>query len=703
MSKKNRLRACPAAGRSIEAYECALGRHGTYSCPETCEFNHFAVAHYTQYGEIEQSADKKLIEWAADNVADKSQFETGIQARMRKDPHNPYFHFLAWHIFYQVDANGDTCVAKWSKANFTGLNPDERILMRGRLQMHPAMLEVHRVLDDKRIEAVDLLGPARQPFILVDRSLASRAVRFGNYGAHIYPTPHFYRLFGACLLFPELPPFESEEAIREIIAHFGGGTGEESMRRWLKEHFEKFETSLWAVAFARRRLMFDKLDAQFGKVVYERTGTFDECRARLHPVAQISNDPLTPEEHSEGFIEGRVWFAHPDDADYERLGPNVTLGRILIGETHWRLQAMGAERLARFRERFESLMGGLVRFVGERRDDLAKQLKLNDQSIDMTVVPPALLNNPQQIVTSASRVPVPPDAISQEEYMSKYLHERDIEFLDDNIPALDGHTPRQAAVDSVLRPKLLRLIKERIRGTDQRNLETGRNDDINWMVRELKLDEILFEPPPGRPRLESPGRNLDDDPFDNDEDEQFLDDPKFLSLPLPPPLPDRPWGRREAAERVLQMLKEFPNADDAVDYFNDINYPLLQNLDAAVGDFLSDNDFDFVLPTLALVILCFAPRGTQPPDIALDEVEDAYELEVEMFRSWKPSNFAQELEHRIERSSQPSLMSSIMTVLQVEMDEMPIHLKPDEASPITYALLIGMLIDLIDSAMRDRQ
>jgi len=359
---------------------------------------------------------------------------------------------------------------------------------------------------------------------------------------------------------------------------------------------------------------------------------------------------------------------------------------------------MGAERLARFRQRFESVMKGLVRFVGERRDDLAKQLKLSDPNFDMTLVPPALMENPQLIVTSASRVSAPRDAISQEEFMSKFLHEQDIKFLDDNVPALDGHTPRQAAVDSLLRPKLVRLIKERIRGTDKRNLETGRNDDINWMVRELKLDEILFEPPPKRPRPELLETDFDDGLVGEEQE----DDPKFLSLPLPPALPDHPWDRKEAAERVLQVVKEFPNPDDLVDYLNDLDYPLLQDIDITVDDFLSDSDFDFVLPTLALVVLCFVPRGTQPPDIGLDELEDAYDSEVERFRSWKPSNFAKELEHRIERSSQPALMTSIMTVLKAEMDEMPKDLKPAETSPITYALLIGMVIDLLDSAMRDR-
>src|SRR5712672_820007 len=141
------------------------------------------------------------------------------------------------------------------------------------------------------------------------------------------------------------------------------------------------------------------------------------------------------------------------------------------------------------------------------------------------------------------------------------------------------------------------------------------------MLRELHLDEILFEPPPKRPPPELPPES----PFEDD----FPADPEFLNLPLPPPLPDRPWTRYEAAERVLEMLKEFPNPDDLIDYFRDLDYTLLDDIGMTTGEMLCDKDFDFILPTLALMVLCFSPRGTQPPDIDLDELEARFDSEVE--------------------------------------------------------------------------
>lgn len=61
VSKKARIRSCPAAGREITAIECAEGRHTVYSCPETGPFNAFAAANYHNFRGIEQAADEKFF------------------------------------------------------------------------------------------------------------------------------------------------------------------------------------------------------------------------------------------------------------------------------------------------------------------------------------------------------------------------------------------------------------------------------------------------------------------------------------------------------------------------------------------------------------------------------------------------------------------------------------------------------------------
>jgi hypothetical protein len=232
------MRECPAAGRPIEAYECAAARHTTYACPESCPFNVFALGSYDRVQAIEHSADEKYVKWLVEHAADPDGLAADMQRTLGDSPQPAYFHRLAWHGVYRVGPRGDTCLGEWAKAGFPGLSADERILMRGRLRLRPAMLEVRCILDDKRVEVADLLDADGGAFIVVDTGFARQVVRFEVYGAHIYPLPHYSRLLGTCLLIPAFHPLAPEEVIHEIIRHLGGPDDDASRRAWLSEHFE---------------------------------------------------------------------------------------------------------------------------------------------------------------------------------------------------------------------------------------------------------------------------------------------------------------------------------------------------------------------------------------------------------------------------------------------------------------------------------
>jgi len=57
---------------------------------------------------------------------------------------------------------------------------------------------------------------------------------------------------------------------------------------------------------------------------------------------------------NEGFAEARVWFDLAAESSFGGEQARAVLGRILLGQTFWRLEAMGAERLARLRRNFEA-------------------------------------------------------------------------------------------------------------------------------------------------------------------------------------------------------------------------------------------------------------------------------------------------------------------------------------------------------------
>ena len=526
----------------------------TYACPESCPFNMFASAAYPKFLEIERSADEKFMRWLERHATDPMEFEADMRRLLGDDPEPGFFHRLAWHGAYRIGPDGDTCLGQWAKAGFPGLGADERVIMRGRMRMSPAIFEVHRILDLQRVEVVDLLAPERAPFVVMDSVFAHHASRFEVYAGHIIPLPHYTRPLGTCLLIPNFHPLAPEEVIQEIIRHLGGPGDNPGRRAWLAEHFEEFDRALEAVALARRRAMFDALDGQFGKAAYTLARPLAECLDQLKTVPEIADDPLSETERQEGFTGARVWFAGDADPEKKQLGEGAAMGRILVGPTHWRLEAIGADRLARLRERFEQLLGPRVAFKIERRDDLGAQLRMNEPEYDPALVPPALLRETPKLLVASSRGEAPPGAVPGKGSAAGFIYEREQGILDEPIPALNDKTPRAAASDPALRPQLLRWMKFWVSQTDRRNLETGRDDDTNWMVRELGLTEILFEPPPPRPRLAG-------------EDEDEL--PPYLNLPAPPPLPDRPWTKAEAAELIGRALSSFPGNSHPADYFSE--------------------------------------------------------------------------------------------------------------------------------------
>ena len=82
---------------------------------------------------------------------------------------------------------------------------------------------------------------------------------------------------------------------------------------------------------------------------------------------------------------------------------------------------------------------------------------------------------------------------------------QDQKFLDDSIPALDGATPREAARDPNLLPRLKLLLKQRIHGTDQMNLRTGASYNPRWYIEELGVTGLSLAMPPTRPKTETLG------------------------------------------------------------------------------------------------------------------------------------------------------------------------------------------------------
>ena len=707
MSKASKKRACPAVRHEITPAECGEGRGRKYACPAHCLFSPFAPANYTQLLELEAAVDKESLARLDQEAPDRAALAREIQRASReKSPHTLHA-LIVWWLFHSTDASGRTCAQRWEQAGFPGLKNDGRVLMRGKMGLRLALLEVQRVLDSEQVEVVDLLDAEPKPFIIRDRGFASSAARFSCGLTWTYATPHYHRLSGLAILLQEIPSWEPQAVVAEVVRHLGGPTEEGPMRRWLSEHFTRFQEALTAVGLERRRLMFANLDAKFGKAVYELRRPFAECCKILDQVEDVDEDDLAEGEEQEGFANARVWFASEQDKELltpVTAGAQPVLGRVLMAQSHWRLETMGAEKMAILRQRFEQQMGDRVRFTGERLDDLAQSLAEKDPKADPALVPPRLLENPNLIRMFSSRVPAPIAAKSKAEMEGEAFAAMDREFLDNPVPALDGHTPREAARDPALRPKLIRLMKDRIRSRDERNLETGFNHDADWMLRELGLNEILFDPPPaGRtPRTFRPAATETDDQGDleGDDDDETVALPMDPTLPPAPPLPDRPFTADKLQERLRAAVEEHELAADAISALEAVGCTLIDDVFEVTVGLVEDDRFPLLVPLLIEIWHVFVPAGTRGFNLTRADLRVAILRDADALSKALGQHTEKAFERYLESGPQPEL-ARIMLGQLLEGAK----LLPKKPAPATEKLgilgtVLRAVIDELDRANR---
>ncbi|HZM03135.1 MAG TPA: hypothetical protein VFC44_08925 [Candidatus Saccharimonadales bacterium] len=694
MSKAAKHRFCPAVQREISAAECGQNRGSRYACPSACLYSPLAPANYSLLLELESEVDRKSAErFAAEERKSPELQKLVQQISFATSPH-AYHAFFSNLFFFKRDSAGLSFADRWRKENFPGLKNDERVLFEAKTRTRIALLEIHRIIDSEQIEAVDLLTAAPEPIVLRDRSLAAVASRFSTILAWVYPLPHYWRLHGTVIILPEIGQFEPVEILHETARRLGGPTTEKELRLWLVENFVRVDESLMATGRMRQMQMFAGMDADFGKAVYELRAPFGACRAALDEIAEVEPESLTPVERDEGFAESRVWLTQEDPAKTSE-NPMI-LGRVLLGQSHCRLEAIGRERLGRLRQQFEKALGDRARFASERFDDLASKLKGQESPPNMALIPPRLLEAPNKFAFGSSRVERPAPGVSFEEVEAQQRARHYRAFLDNTVAALDGHTPREAAQDPALRPKLIHLLKLWVRQHDETNLSTGRDDDINWLLRELGATEILFDAPPPRARYPKPGASEKSDADDVDDFDDFIDDGDF---PWPVLSPE-PLSASEASDRLGSIYDDFETAQDALDYLEGVDSCFIEDAAELCERQMAPEEFNLFMPSLVQVRFVLVPRGFREPELNRDRLSIAFDESLRKFRQ-KAKGFSPDMMVRwLENCRQPALAEEMTLTLSTAFRELPSNERPDPFSELLMIVTLRHMIDELDESIR---
>ncbi len=694
MGRTSKKRHCPAIDGPITPVECGERRVSVYACPESCGYNPFASANYDQLLRMDDELESKFMDRLFANPATRSTVERHLQeARKDRSPH-AFNAQILWELCFRRDAAGRTVLEAWEQEELVGLKNDERVVMRARARIRVALLEVRQFTNLETVEVADLLAP-EQPCLLVrDRSLAASAVRFTTLLAWIYPLPWFWRAFGTAIEIPAWDTLDTAEMVTEIVQHLGGPTDEAGMRRWLAEHFTRVTDAILAVSVLRHRQLLAESDAMIGRAVYELSRPFAECTDVLDQLPEVEEDKLADGERAEGFADARAWLEPSEDTGAEPT--TVVLGRVLLGQAHWRLEAFGAAPLEELRRRFEAQLGDRVRFTGQRLDDLAVGLAEKEPKIDESLVPPRLRQQESRVKFTVRRCPIPiqpqpPGAITAES-----IADLDRQWLDHLVPALNGQTPRAAAADPALRPILIRLMKSRVRACDEHNLRTGENEEVNWMLEELGLHEILFPPPPPRPPLEE---SESDDEFSLATAESGEN--AGANLPFAPPPPALPFTEDEVYHGIHEGMHGYESALDAIRDLEAEGSWFIGELADLTEGLLTRELYSLIVPALLHAWRVFVPRGTRGPELDLSRLTDTIDREGQALGRVADSRKSRDFDRYLKSGPQPELAFILSGLVLAGAEQLPPQDQPDPNHLAIAVAVLRAVIEEIDTACRE--
>ena len=510
MSRKSKKRQCPALGQEIEAAECGTNRHSKYDCPVSCTYSPYKPDNYEQLLDLETQLDHAILERASRHPF----FGKRLEKLLFKPGPDEFVHAgkLLKLLHQEKDDNGKSLFEDWEEEGFPKLKNDTRVLLSHKRSMRMSLIEIQQVVDDQTVTFIDLLEKEPTLYKAVDRSMTARACRFQTMIAYYYRVPGFARFHASAQELPNFVDHYGLEAFIEVVNHLEGNTSQE----WLLTNVDRICGALDASHTAQHRKRLFISDIRSLQLTY-KLKVPAESAASLLRASALTENPLDDESRQDGYthtFDYQEKSADSPDAATRVLGT----AKIKNGLAH--LYSVNSEGMPPLREAFEGVLGNKAEFQQELVEDVSKQLAETIPEGDISQVPPSFLEFDTGFsIDTSAQISTPvfkQGAIDKNLFLGNYYRN----LLDQQIPAINNATPRQASEDFILRPKLVNWVKELIRNTDRSNLFTGESVDLDWMFDELGLNEVRVPAPPSRPRPEFAEEDFHE-PEDYDDDEVY--------------------------------------------------------------------------------------------------------------------------------------------------------------------------------------
>jgi hypothetical protein len=304
---------------------------------------------------------------------------------------------------------------------------------------------------------------------------------------------------------------------------------------------------------------------------------------------------------------------------------------------------------------------------------------------------PVLRGEPEKAVTFESLVEGPTAQATPEEAAAYAMRQAVQRWIDEPVPMLEGMSPRAAAKEPRLRPALLHLVKGEIRMQDQRNLEGGPGEDINWLPRELGLEELDIPAPPPR--------DLDEEDSELEWDKEAEARLGEAVQPLLLPEGTIPWN--EAAEILSSASEPFATAALAMAWLAERGLDITAIAGEIAGAGLREDEFALAVATALPVALAFVRTDVDRDYSPIEErlIQEGNTRLVAMLKKLAASK-AEPAEFASQCCSQPNLLMAASGFAAEADRKSGKRCRSD--SFVAIVLLVAILIDELDLVRRTK-
>ena len=262
-----------------------------------------------------------------------------------------------------------------------------------------------------------------------------------------------------------------------------------TIKEYLSENFGSFYKSTFELAHEKQMAMLNNMDMHQCKAFYTiDINKFDEVKSILDKYPDFETRDRHRDELDLPGTYYYTWLRRGESKELEKeMSPAFQhenesegvggIGNVSLYPKGFLIDTFSKQKYAFAKKIVDKYFGELVTLKNEEVIDMAKQMaeRMKEGREDERLS-----------VEEADNVPLEIQQRLRKDFYKKQYEK----FLNEEIPALDGVTPRQAAEDPEMRPKLLELMKEHLKGIERQNQDHNLGLDITWVLDELRLSEL---------------------------------------------------------------------------------------------------------------------------------------------------------------------------------------------------------------------